>query len=459
MIQKERIRALNDCAAGAGKHILYWMQSAQRTRFNHALEFAIFQANERKLPLLVFFGITENYPAANKRHYLFMLEGLRDVRDDLAKRGIPFVVRVCRPDEGAALLAREAALVITDDSCLREPRSWRARAAEKMPCPLIQVETNLIVPVAEASPKEEYAAATIRPKILRKLDYYLAPLKEHKLQTPSLNLSEESFNLDDPHKALRRLKLNGGAQPSPFFKGGAHEARKRLKQFVDEKLEGYDSLRNNPALDALSNVSPYLHFGQISPLEIALKVRERGGASAAAYLEELIIRRELASNFTYYNPAYDSFEALPDWARKTLREHASDKRFEIYSREEFECAQTRDPYWNAAQEEMLLTGKMHGYMRMYWGKKIIEWSPSPQAAFETALYLNDKYELDGRDPNGYAGVAWCFGKHDRPWSRRPIFGSIRYMNAAGLRRKFDPDAYVEKVKEIRRQTESSRRPE
>jgi deoxyribodipyrimidine photo-lyase len=198
-------------------------------------------------------------------------------------------------------------------------------------------------------------------------------------------------------------------------------------------------------------MSPWLHFGQISPLVIALKVMKTQSPGKEAYLEELIIRRELAMNYTYYNPFYDSFEGLNDWAKKTLKEHEKDKRPYRYSIDELEQAQTHDPYWNAAQEEMRITGKMHGYMRMYWGKKILEWMKSPEEAFSTALYLNNKYELDGRDPNGFAGIAWCFGKHDRPWFERPIFGKIRYMNANGLKRKFNAEAYVDKIKKLKNQ--------
>jgi deoxyribodipyrimidine photo-lyase len=221
-----------------------------------------------------------------------------------------------------------------------------------------------------------------------------------------------------------------------------------LDAFIRDKLKHYNDLRNDPGTDYGSQMSPYLHFGQISPLEIALKVRRaRGKAKDAkeAYLEELIVRRELSMNFVHYNPHYDAYQSLPDWAQKTLKAHEKDHRETIYSLEEFEHARTHDPYWNAAQTEMVDTGKMHNYMRMYWGKKILEWSKTPEKAYRTALSLNNKYELDGRDPNGFTGVAWCFGKHDRAWPERPIFGKIRYMNAAGLRRKFDIEAYVRRV--------------
>ncbi len=195
-------------------------------------------------------------------------------------------------------------------------------------------------------------------------------------------------------------------------------------------------------------MSPYLHFGQISPLHIALEVLKTKSPGKSAYLEELIIRRELAVNFVYYNREYDNLKCLPDWAYNTLMEHRKDKREYIYSLEEFENAETHDPYWNAAQLEMVHSGKMQGYMRMYWGKKILEWAQNPEKAYQIALKLNNRYELDGRDPNGYAGVAWCFGKHDRAWKEREIFGKVRYMNDHGLRRKFKMDSYVDVVNNL-----------
>jgi len=215
--------------------------------------------------------------------------------------------------------------------------------------------------------------------------------------------------------------------------------------FLKNKLQRYRELRSDPIKDCLSNMSPYFHFGQISPLYIALKVLETSKAGKEAYLDELIIRRELSMNFVFYNQDYDSFKGLPDWAKETLRTHSIDRREYTYTLEELENAKTHDPYWNAAQKEMMFKGKMHSYMRMYWGKKIIEWTDTPEDAFRFTLHLNNRFELDGRDPNGFAGVAWCFGKHDRPWKERRIFGKIRYMNANGLRRKFDADKYVEKV--------------
>ncbi len=259
----------------------------------------------------------------------------------------------------------------------------------------------------------------------------------------------KTFDISNTEKVLKELKIDCSVKISPFFSGGTNEAKKRLKHFINDKLDEYDSKRNDPIEDCQSNLSPYLHFGQISPLYIAMEILKTESRGKDSFLEELIIRRELSHNFVHYNPKYDCYEALPHWALRTLNFHAKDKREYVYALDQFETAQTHDPYWNAAQMEMVITGKMHNYMRMYWGKKILEWSENPKEAFKIALYLNNKYELDGRDPNGFAGVAWCLGKHDRAWNERPIFGKIRYMNAAGLERKFNPSAYVKKINALR----------
>ncbi len=445
MIPPERIRHLNKNSPKNRKYVLYWMQTAHRAQCNHALEYAVREANALRKPLVVSFGLTGDFPEANARHYTFMLEGLQEVRRTLEGRGIRMTTQNGAPDEGAVRLSRNACSVIVDRGYTRHLRGWREKAAGAMDCPLVQVETDAVVPVEEVSPKEEYAARTIRPKIHKKLQDYLKPLKETPLRKDSLGLRFRSFDIGDIGRALRRLRVDAGVPPVSAYRGGSSHAMKRLDEFLKKKLKNYGADRNDPNLDGVSGMSPYLHYGQISPLQIAMRLRRRKGTGADAFLEELIVRRELSLNFVTYNPDYDRFAGIPEWCRKTLAKHEKDRRDHVYRLPEFESAETHDPYWNAAQREMTLTGKMHGYMRMYWGKKIIEWSETPEEAYRIALHLNNKYELDGRDPNGYAGVAWCFGKHDRPWSERSIFGTVRYMNAGGLRRKFDADAYVKKV--------------
>ena len=442
MIQKERIKALNKKEVKKGAYVLYWMQASQRAEYNHALEFAIIKANELRQPIIVFFGITDDFPEANERHYIFMLEGLKEVKQSLKKRDIQMVILHKSPEMGAVQLAKKASLVVVDRGYLKIQKEWRNYAANRMDCPLIQVESDVIVPVEETSPKEEYAAATLRPKIHKKLNHFLIPLKQTDPVIDSLSLDFESFAIENIDKALSKLRIDRSVKKVDSFHGGMKEALKYLEVFLEGKLDRFPELRNDPTLDYLSQMSPYLHFGQISPLFIALQVKKTKSPGIEAYLEELIVRRELSMNFAFYNEKYDSFEAIPEWAKKTLKAHEKEKRLYTYTLKKMEAAQTHDPYWNAAQREMVVKGKMHGYMRMYWGKKILEWSKTPREAFRAALYLNNKYELDGRDPNGFTGVAWCFGKHDRPWGERPIFGNVRYMNDKGLKRKFDAEEYV-----------------
>jgi len=421
------------------------MQASQRTEYNHALEYAVQIANKIHRAVVVYFGLTDTFPEANERHYHFMLEGLKDVESSLSNKGIRMVVWQTSPPDGAAELSKDASLVVVDRAYLRMQRTWRRHLARSIACPLVQVESNSVVPVETSSPKEEYSAATFRPKIQNKLHSFLHSVEENYPEVDALQLHFDSIDIIDPEKAISTLDIDRSVRKVEDFRGGTTEAKKRLEIFLKEKLQYYEELRNDPTKDYVSNLSPYLHFGQISPLYIALRVLDTDNPGKDAYLEELITRRELSFNFVFYNDNYDSFNGLPEWAKETLKEHEKDPREYIYTLEELENAETHDPYWNVAQREMTLRGKMHGYMRMYWGKKIIEWSKTPEEAYRTAVYLNNKYELDGRDPNGFTGVAWCFGKHDRPWKERPIFGKTRYMNANGLKRKFNADEYVAKT--------------
>ena len=419
----------------------YWMQASCRVNYNHALEYAIEQANKQDKPLIVYFGLYNDFPDANLRHYSFLVEGLQEVKQSLEELNIQLFVLNQSPEVGAVEIAENASLMITDRGYLDIQRKWREQAAFKIKCRMVQVESDVIVPVETASPKEEYAAATIRRKINAQLDKFLKPIKAGKPVKKS-EINHDCVNL---HKIINKLDIDRSVEEAPNFQGGTNTAIKELESFIDSKLDRFADLRNNPSKEYLSNMSPYLHFGQISPVYIALKILKSDSPGADSYLEELIIRRELSVNFSYYNPNYQSIDCLPDWALKTLKEHENDQRPYIYSLEELENANTHDPYWNAAQKEMVHTGKMHGYMRMYWGKKILEWVETPQEAYQIALQLNNKYELDGRDPNGYTGVAWCFGKHDRAWKERKVFGKVRYMNDKGLKRKFKIDKYVDRV--------------
>lgn len=499
-MENERIKLLKDLPINSGKYVLYWMQASQRIFYNHALTFAIKEANRLNLPVLVVFGLTPNFPGANLRHYKFMLEGLIEVCMSLKSSGIGFIMGICdQPFEIVIKYSTNAALVIFDKGYTRIQKIWRIKASKIIEKRIYEIESDVVVPVEIASDKEEYSAATLRKKLLKKLKYFLTEvdfpevnntfnldlqqldknnpeskfqnLNLQNLNLQNLNLQNIIFNfsklvsknenninknnnkIDD---ILKILKCDKSVLPSFYYKGGYSEAKKRLDEFIKIKIDYYDQLRNDPSSDFQSNLSPYIHFGQISTLEITLRIIEKLKEKSIIdeqfyinqFLEQLIVRRELAINFVYYNDNYDNFKMLPLWAKKTLKEHENDKREYIYSLSEFENAKTDDIYWNAAQMEMVKTGKMHGYMRMYWGKKVIEWTKYPQDALEYLIYLNDKYEIDGRDPNGYAGIAWCFGKHDRPWAAHSIFGNIRYMNDKGLERKFDMKEYVKKVNKL-----------
>jgi deoxyribodipyrimidine photo-lyase len=448
MIQPSRIHCLNEQKSIAGRYVLYWMQASQRTRCNHALEYAIAQANGLGLPVHVCFGLMDDYPEANERHYAFMLHGLADVAGNLKKRGIHFIIRRGNPPEVALECAKGAALLVCDRGYLRHQRRWRDRVADEAACGVAQVESDVVCPVEEVSDKAEFAARTIRPKIHRIWKQYLVRLPQGKLKHRATRAPFTSdIDLGDIPAALAKLRIDRSVPPSKRFEGGEAAAARLLQAFVRQRLSGYEANRNEPVEDATSHLSAYLHFGQISPLQIALeaiKAKNVRAADRAALLEELIVRRELAINYVQFKSDYDSFEAIPSWAKQTLAKHEKDGRATIYSREELENARTHDPYWNAAQREMTTTGFMHNYMRMYWGKKILEWKAAPREAFADTLYMNNKYFLCGRDPNAFANVGWIYGLHDRPWGERDIFGTVRYMNAAGLDRKFDIKAYAEK---------------
>ena len=452
MVERERLQLLNDAPEVPGEYVLYWMQQSQRAAFNPALEWAIANANRLRLPVVVGFGLTDGYAEANARHYAFMLEGLREVDAVLARRGIAFVIRRGAPDTVAIELAQRAALVVCDRGYLRHQKTWRLRVARACGRRVVQVEGDVVVPVDLASNRREVGARTLRPKIARLRDAWLK-----KLRTTPVTVRADMFAqrlahpdviaLSDVDALVASLDIDRTVAPVARFRGGTTEAKRRLQAFLDGGLSRYAAERGEPALAQVSFLSPYLHFGQISPVEIALEVAggEVDADGRASYLEELIVRRELAINFVEHEPEYDCYGGLPRWARDTLDRHRSDLRPHRYGTDELVAASTHDPYWNAAMREMRDTGYMHNHMRMYWGKKILEWSASPEEAYATALALNNRYFLDGRDPNSYANVAWCFGLHDRPWPERPIFGTVRSMTQGGLVRKIDADAYVASV--------------
>ncbi len=443
---KENLKVLREGKIKDNKYIVYWMQAAHRVQDNPALDFAIKRANDIEVPLVVVFNLTDKFPEANLRHYYFMLEGLKEVNNDLTDLGIKFILKIGDPVKNLAEISKDAVMLVSDRGYLKVERAWKQEVAEKINCRFVLVNTNTIVPVDVASPKEEYAAYTIRKKINNKVERFVDTIDKERLKLNSLRIKIQGEDLTDIDALLAKLAIDNSVQVSPIFKGGSSEALARLETFMDKSLEKYEEVGSNPEYDVTSKLSPYLHFGQISPAYIYKRIKWND-IKAEDFLEQLIVRRELSFNYVYYNENYDQnlVDILPNWAVLTLQEHKNDQREYNYSKEQFENYNTHDEYWNAAQKEMVLSGYMNGYMRMYWGKKILEWTKRPQKAFDIILYLNNKYFLDGRDPNGYAGAAWIFGKHDRAWKERKIFGKVRYMNKNGLKRKFDMEKYLKKV--------------
>ena len=450
---EERVRRLNDAPVRRdGNYVLYWSQVNRRAACNQALDYAIRIANSLKLPVLFYEGLTCAYPHANDRLHTFILEGVKDTAAALKRRGVGyrFYLRRTRkdPDDAVYRLAIEAAAVVTDDYPVFLAARHNARVPAKLPIAYHAVDASCIVPM-NLLEKREYAARTIRPKIQKVLARHLAPYVDTK---PLRHWTEAAeWSRGRVAELVASCDVDHSVRPSVEFRGGVRDARRRLDEFVELNLSRYGRERNQPSRRATSNLSPYVHFGHISALEIALAVREHAAAhkiDADAFLEELIVRRELAFNFCRWADRVDSLDALPTWAQMTLRKHGKDRRQHVYTREQFEAAGTSDDLWNATQKELLLRGKIHGYYRMYWGKKILEWSRTPEEALATMIYLHDRYALDGRDPNTYANILWCFGLHDRPWPERPVFGTIRSMSYEGMRRKTDVDAYIREIGEL-----------
>ena len=422
---------------------------------NHALSYAIELANQHHLPVVVYFGVSPNYPSANLRHYTFMLEGLEEVATELEQRGISFVIKLASPEVGISPLLEKAHTLVMDFAYLRTPRTWRRyvyQQAKELNKPVVIVESDLIVPVRVTSDKEEYAAATIRKKVWKHVPDFLDDPTLPEVVQKSSSLLPSEVDINNWKQIVSEFIIDHSVKPSPIYKGGYSQALGYVERYLSNYVYQDRELPSDPSLDASSKLSMYLHFGQISPLDIYQRTLDYSPsktpqiqANIDSLFEQLVVRRELAFNFVYYNEGYDQFESMTyAWAYQTMKEHENDPREFLYTVDDYESATTHDPYFNAAMLEMIHTGFMHNYMRMYWAKKIIEWSPSYEEAYKLTVYLDDKYFLDGRDPNGYTGVAWCYGKHDRAWTERAVFGKLRYMNAGGLERKFKINDYVKR---------------
>jgi deoxyribodipyrimidine photo-lyase len=424
--------------------VIYWLSRDQRLRDNWALLYAQQAAITLKAPLVVCFCLAPTYLQANLRHYDFLLSGLTQLEADLREYNISFTILRGKPEDKLRELAKtlKASLIFSDFNPLKPNQEWKEKILGLLDCSLYETDTHNIVPCWSASVKEEYGAYTLRPRINKLLGNYCNAI-------PSLEKHPFALKLQlAPHpeqrELLRELAPDNSVPAVNWLKSGEKAAWEVFHDFLNLKLRFYQHKSNDPNADVLSNLSVYLHYGQISAQKIAFILRqEASDENTAAFLEQLIIRKELSDNFCFYNKDYDNFNAFPQWAKETLDQRRSDGRSPIYELTNLENAMTHDPIWNQAQKQMVIRGKMHGYLRMYWAKKILEWSFSPETALKNAILLNDKYSLDGRDPNGYAGIAWAIGgKHDRAWSKRPVFGSIRYMNASGCRRKFDVPLFL-----------------
>ncbi|GAV70352.1 DNA_photolyase domain-containing protein/FAD_binding_7 domain-containing protein, partial [Cephalotus follicularis] len=465
-VQQGRVRVLKGGGSsrplkGEGGPVVYWMFRDQRLRDNWALIHAVEEANKANVPVAVAFNLFDQFLGAKARQLGFMLKGLRQLHETIHETlQIPFFLFQAKAEQTIPKFLNEcgASLLVTDFSPLREIRRCKDEICKRVSdsVAIHEVDAHNVVPLWVASGKLEYSARTLRGKINRLLPEYL--IEFPTLQPPSRNWPANNLFIEWDGLIDDILRKGAEVPEIEWCEPGEAAAREVLmgcnNGFLTKRVKNYITDRNNPLKsEGLSGLSPYLHFGQISAQRCALEARSCRKLCPQvfdAFLEELIIRRELADNFCFYQPHYDSLQGAWEWARKTLMEHASDKRELIYTIQQLEKAQTADPLWNASQMEMVYYGKMHGFMRqMYWAKKILEWTKGPVEALAIAIHLNDKYEIDGRDPNGYVGCMWSIcGVHDQGWKERPVFGKIRYMNYAGCKRKFDVDGYISYVKRL-----------
>lgn len=448
-MNEKRMRSLKKEGLRKGP-VVYWMSRDQRARDNWALLYAQRLALTMNMPLAVVFCLVPDFLNATLRQYGFMLKGLQETERGLSGKNIPFFVLAGRPEKELPSFIRKHVIgaVVTDFDPLRIKRNWKQGIEAEIEVPFLEVDTHNIVPCWMASERQEYGARTLRPKINRILHEFLDEFPA-LLRHPFPWVEKAIRN--DWDALARTLTVDRTVREVEWIRPGEREARQALRDFLKKGLTQYRDMRNDPTRDGQSDLSPYLHFGHLSAQRVALEAlkAEAPRPSKDAFLEEVIVRRELSDNFCFYNMKYDSFEGFPEWARKTLNEHRKDRRTYLYTPEQFGLSETHDQLWNAAQTEMVKRGKMHGYMRMYWAKKILEWTRSPEEALEIAIYLNDRHELDGRDPNGFTGIAWSIGGvHDRAWNERKVFGKVRYMSYNGCKSRFNTKAYIDYVNSL-----------
>ncbi|TGZ75130.1 hypothetical protein CRM22_000557 [Opisthorchis felineus] len=455
--------------------VLYWMNRDQRVQDNWAFLYAQRLALKFEVPLHACFCVVPRFQAATLRHFKFLVDGLAEVEKECCALQIPFHLvlvdsassKIPSGNKRSYAAVEESdnfyegpvaetvvnlvqrlriGCVVTDFCPLREPSAWVERTSRLLPdtIPFCQVDAHNVVPLWFASDKLEYAARTIRRKLHEKATGLLTEfpvLTTHPYPTKSL---AQSVNWED---LKTRFDVDHSVKPVDWAKGGTRTGLQTLFDFITKRLKAYATQRNDPTKDALSDLSPWFHFGHIAPQRALLevqRVRTKDPKSADAFIEEAFIRRELSDNFCFYNPNYDSLKGAYQWAQDTLKCHSKDKRDPAYTSKQLEAAQTKDDLWNASQRQLVRRGKIHGFLRMYWAKKILEWhAEGPEAALRLALYLNDHYSLDGTDPNGVVGVMWSIcGVHDQGWAERPIFGKIRCMTYKGCQGKFCIPAFV-----------------
>lgn len=438
-MDRSRSRVVKQGRTGDGP-VIYWMSRDQRCQDNPALMMAQERAKELERSLTVMFLLSPSFRGAAVRQYGFMLRALKGVDQDLAALDITFrLISGGIKDLSLHLKRLDPALVVEDFDPLSTKRQWKDEVRGSTKCDHWEVDAHNIVPCWLASSKQEWAARTFRPKLARSMERYLTdqtPPEHH----PHPGEVSEGWEVKE---LLGSLDVDRSVKETAL-EPGRMAGERTMKEFIKHRLEHYPEDRNDPNLNGQSGLSPYLHFGTISPQRIAWEVQlsDATSESKESFLEELIVRRELSDNYCHYNPNHERYEGLPQWSRLTLEKHAKDERSQIYSLEELAAGETEDDLWNAMQKDMVVRGKMHGYLRMYWAKKVLEWSPHPRDAIERLIWLNDRYEMDGRDPNGHVGILWSVGGlHDRPWKERKIFGTVRYMSHAGLSRKFDTTVY------------------
>ncbi|MEO5816861.1 MAG: deoxyribodipyrimidine photo-lyase [Gemmatimonadaceae bacterium] len=438
-----------------GEYILYWMQTTQRLEDNWALRLASLEADRIGKPLIIHHGLDPHYTHASARFHTFVMQGAKELANRAEALGLTyrFALRRRVRDDARVIdrLARRACIVVTDLFPTAGVAERSARVASRVNCRVLAVDSAGVVPAASFH-REEYAARTIRPKIARLLETSLERVDDRapKRATPTaLMASLEIDWLDIAHcdieREVGRCEVDATVGPVSTL-GGLTAARARLENFVTDGLRDYAERRRNPSDDfGSSRLSAYLHNGMISPLEVVEAARANGDSTQSdSFLNELLTWRELSLNFCLRNPHHGSLAALPDWVHRSMRAHADDVREVTYTLEELEDAATHDDIWNAGQRELVETGHMHNVVRMLWGKSVLTWAPTYEDALAWLVHLNNKYALDGRDPNSYAGIQWCFGKFDRPFAERPVWGTIRPMSLKRAHAKYEMTGYLER---------------